>query len=155
MMQRFYIFSLVFCEGVFRNLSGMNRKTNDAEDCPQNGRRQRGSKSFDQIPHICGQRPGDFHERIHRRRFLSTFNTADEDGRKVCFFSQLFLGEIGAFTFGANGFTQKTAVWLVGRHDGLKDGKRGKSTMSLTTILSLPSLSCGCKPHESYRKLKQ
>jgi len=93
---------------------------------------KRGLEVMRQITHRCSQRMGDLHQRIHRRGFFSTFNTADEDGRKVCFFGQLFLGETGTFAFGANGFTEETAVWWAGQHEPLIDGKRADNSMSLT-----------------------
>jgi len=104
----------------------MNQMANDAKNCPQNGRRQWRSKSFNQIAHVRAQSSGDFHKRIHRRRFFSALNTTDEDGRKVCFFSQFFLGEIGLLRW-REWIPQKTTVLLTDRHDGLKNGKQGKS----------------------------
>lgn len=142
--QQCFIFGLAFSGGVPRKSSEMNRKFG-AENCPQTGRRQQTSKPFDQIPHVCRQRFGNFYQRIHRGRFFSAFDAADKNCRKVGLFSQLFLGEIGFFASGANAFPQQTAMWLAGRHDAVRDVKSGKITMSLTTILCLPPFKCGFK----------
>lgn len=139
-----FILDLALLAGVPKQLPGMNRKS-DAKSCSQTGRRQQASKSFDQIPNARGQCLGDFYQRIHRRRFFSALDTADKNCRKVCFFSQLFLGEIGFFALGANGFPQQAPMWLAGRHERVKDGKSGKIAMSLTTNLFLPSSKRGFK----------
>ena len=91
---------------------------------------RRPSKSSNQVTHVCVQCPGDFHKRIHRRRFFSALDAAGKDCRKVGFFSQFFLGQTGMLAFGANGLTQETAVVLADRHDGLNDGKQGQVAMS-------------------------
>jgi len=93
------------------------------------------SKPADQVAHFHFQSPGNLRQRIHRRGFFSALNPADEDGRKPGFLRQFFLAETGGFTPGANGFTQKAAVWLAGRHDLLKEQESESVTMSLTTIL--------------------
>jgi hypothetical protein len=134
----------------FVGFINMNQKANLAGRC---GRRKQSplvptvslrphgvppSEALQQIMRGNVQCLGYFHQRIHRRRFFAAFNPADENGRKTRFFGQPFLGEIGTFTFGTNGFAQQTAVMLAGQHVSLKNGKRVKAAMSLTTILSLP-----------------
>lgn len=94
---------------------------------------ERPSEAAHQIMRRYAQCFGNFHERIHRGRFLAAFNPADKNRRKTGFFSQFFLTELGSLSFVPNGFTQDAAVMRVGRHGQLKDNKRPKSAMSLTT----------------------
>ena len=55
----------------------------------------RHSKIMSQITDFCFQSFGDFHQRIHRRRFLSALNAANENSREVSHFGQLLLAETG------------------------------------------------------------
>lgn len=49
------------------------------------------SKSFHQVPYTDAQSLSHFRQRIDGGRFLSAFNSADENGRKFAFFSELLL----------------------------------------------------------------
>lgn len=105
----------------------------------------RSSKATCQIMYRNLQRLRNFYKGIHRRRFFSTFDTADENRRKPGLFSQLFLTNLGSFPFGANGFTQETAMLRVDRHGRLRDRKLAKSAMSLTTDFSCARFDVGVK----------
>ena len=83
--------------------------------------------------HMRTQGPGNFHKRIHRGRFLSTFDPADENGRKVGPFRQLFLTEAGFLASSANRFAQKTTMLLAGVHGQLRKQGPNNIAMSLTT----------------------
>lgn len=96
------------------------------------------SKFYHQIAYARTQRAGNFHKRINRGRLFPAFNAADKDGRKVGFFSQLFLREIRIFASGTDGITQEAAVLLTGRHARLRNEKQHEVTMSLTPIFGLP-----------------
>ena len=101
---------------------------------------ERHSKITSQIMDFCFQSLGDFNQRIHRRRFLSALNAANENGREVSHFGQLLLAETGFFPSDSDGFAQKTAV-LNGRHGALADRKPPEPTMSLTTSFEI-NFSC-------------
>jgi hypothetical protein len=79
------------------------------------------------------QGPGNFHKRIHRGRFLSTFNPADENGRKVGPFRQLFLTEAGFLAPGTNRLAKKATMLLAGVHGQLRKQGLNNIAMSLTT----------------------
>ena len=96
----------------------------------------RHSKITSQITDFCFQSFGDFHQRIHRRRFLSALNAADENGREVSHFGQLLLAETGFFPSDSDSLAQKTAM-LNGRHERLADRKPPEPTMSLTTSFAV------------------
>jgi len=120
--------------------TGMNRKVNAMRRCsqmkavlPQNGRL---SEFFYQVAHPRTQRSGNFHKRIHRGRFFPALDTANKNRGKIGFFGQLFLRETGFLPFDTNCFPQKAAVLLAGRHESLKDAKRRKISMSLTTTFT-------------------
>jgi hypothetical protein len=148
---RFHFFALVFEGGSCKKVSGMNRKANFIRRCSRmkialpEVPSAEPSKFLYQIPHICRQCFGNLYQRIHRRRFFPPFHAADKDGRKIRFFGQLFLGEIGFLASGANGFPQQAAMWLAGRHDRIGNGKRTKSAMSLTTNCACASPMEGSK----------
>ena len=83
--------------------------------------------------HLRAQGLGDFHKRIHRGRFLATFNPADEDGRKVGPFRQLFLTEAGFLAPGTNRLAKETPMLLAGVHGQLRKQGPNNIAMSLTT----------------------
>jgi hypothetical protein len=121
----------------------MNRKANAVKPWTQVNA-LRFSKTACQIMCRNPQRSGNFYERIHRWRFFPPLNATDKDGGKTGFFSQLFLTKLGPLSFGANGFTQEAAV-RVDRHGRLRDSKREKSAMSLTTDYTCASTTTGTK----------
>jgi hypothetical protein len=133
------MFALVFRAGEFRNLSAVNQKFSDTGRClrvkTQKARNERLSKFTDQIAHLYFQGFGNLHQRIHRGRFFTALNPADENGRKTGFFRQFFLAEAGFFALGTNRFTQKAAMGQAGRHGLLKKQESENPAMSLTTIL--------------------
>ncbi len=83
---------------------------------------------------------GNFHEQIHRGGFLTTFNPADKNCRKVCLFRQFFLAEAGFLASGANGFAQMAAMLLAGLHNQLRKQVLKNIAMSLTTNFFLRSI---------------
>ncbi len=91
--------------------------------------------------HMRTQGPGNFHERIHRGRFLSPFDPTDENSRKVSPFRQFFLTETSFLAFGANRLAKKTTMLLTGVHDQLKKQGLNNVAMSLTTIFYLRTIS--------------
>jgi len=88
-----------------------------------------------QIMHFYIQGFRNFEKRIHGWRFFSSFDATDKNRRKIGFFSQFFLTQVGFFAFGANRFAQNVAVFLISRHDLLKKQESSQPAMSLTTIL--------------------
>lgn len=122
----------------------MNQKA-DAVEPRMRANIGRISKAARQIMRQNPQCFGNFYERVHRGRFFSSFNTADEDRRKPGFFSQLFLTELGSLSLGANGVAQKTTVLRVDRHGRLGNRKRAASAMSLTTDYSCAHFEVGVK----------
>jgi hypothetical protein len=135
---------LVFGQEKIKTGKGMNQKA-AAIKSQMRANVGRVSKPACQIMRRNPQCLGNFYEGIHRGRFFSTFDATDENRRKPGLFSQLFLTELGSLSFGANGFTQKTAVLRVDRHGRLGDRKRAKSAMSLTTDLSCARFGVGVK----------
>jgi hypothetical protein len=119
-----------------KHVVGMNRKKIHQRSCAKaiglkteiGGQ----SKIARQITHRCPQRFGNFHKRVHRRRFLSAFDTTDENRRKTSLFSQFFLTELDLSSLNPNCFAQKAAM-LAGRHDHSEDRKWADAAMSLTT----------------------
>jgi hypothetical protein len=101
---------------------------------------ERSSKPGNQITHTCAQGPSDFHKRIHRGRFLSSFNPADENGRKVGPFRQLFLAEAGCLASDTNRLAQETTM-LLAMHDQLRKQGANIAAMSLTTDFFLAPIS--------------
>jgi hypothetical protein len=90
-------------------------------------------KILHQVPHSNAQSLRDFYQIIHRRRFDSPFNPADENRREVRVFSQFLLAESSFFPSGPDGLAQQTPVLLNGRHGGFKEQEPPKAAMSLTT----------------------
>lgn len=91
------------------------------------------SEATHQIMRRHAQCFSNFHERIHRRRLPTAFDATDKNCRKPRLFSQLFLTEFNLLPFQSNGFTQEATMLRVSRHGQLRDRKRPKSAMSLTT----------------------
>ena len=93
-----------------------------------------GLEITNEITRAGAQGSGDLHERIHRRRLLSTLNPAYENRREVGFLCQSLLAQVPLLALGTNRLTQEAAVLLNSWHSQFKKQEAPNVAMSLTTI---------------------
>ena len=57
---------------------------------------------------------------VERRTFNSSFNTGDENCRKIRFFGELFLGQPNLSASGSDGSSEQLPMTFCGRHSSIK-----------------------------------